>query len=640
MPGADNGARRTSEKGSGTPSRPGSRSSSREHADGELIADRYQLQTRLGRGGMGEVWSGRDLRLHRDVAVKLFHGGAGMSATDLPDWLRREGIAAAQIVHPNVAVLYDQGVHRDRIYLVLELVPGATLGELMRVGRLPLRDALSFAAQIAEALAAAHAARVVHRDIKPQNVLVTPDGTAKVVDFGIAGFLADTRSWTIARFDTVKGSGTPEYAAPEQVMGHNADARSDLYSLGTLLYAMIAGQVPFRADDFLAVMHKKAHEDAPPLPPGAGAPREVVDLVAELLAREPDRRPASARQVAARLRALLERSGRGEAQGEVEGGDSLDRKSRVDDPEPDVRTIVETGPASEEPWTAPPLEKAEPQEGAEKPKPAKLKAQVAPVAETGDEDEQSEPVRVKRGADAQRSAPVSADAGAASQAVGESRPDSANSDDQPIAATGDGRPKSTSGENRSETASGDSRPKPAGAERGPSSPSGEGRSERDQKPEPRAKAAPSGGESQKPSPGAKPAGSAAPKPRSAPSGPGKTPAKKSAPAKSPAPKPPVWGASKEHVTPPETGAWEPLAATGATVLSAAAAMEIRGRSLLPPPARSLLANPTGERYVPTPPPAPPQPEPTAPPRRSFLPVLLIVLAVAAVAVGVIVLTNH
>ena len=257
MPGTDKAARR---------------SGSREPADGELIADRYQLQTRLGRGGMGEVWSARDLRLHRDVAVKVFHGGSGTPTADLPDWLRREGIAAAQIVHPNVAVLYDQGVHRDQIYLVMELVPGATLGDVMRGGRLPLRTALSFAAQIAEALAAAHAARVVHRDIKPHNVLVTPDGTAKVVDFGIAGFLADTRSWTIARVDTAKGSGTPEYAAPEQVLGHNADARSDLYSLGTLLYAMLAARSPSARTTSWRSCTRRPPRTHPRCRPSAGTP--------------------------------------------------------------------------------------------------------------------------------------------------------------------------------------------------------------------------------------------------------------------------------------------------------------------------------------------------------------------------------
>jgi serine/threonine protein kinase len=611
MPGTDKAARR---------------SGPREPADGELIADRYQLQTRLGRGGMGEVWSARDLRLHRDVAVKVFHDGSGTPAADLPDWLRREGIAAAQIVHPNVAVLYDQGVHRDRIYLVMELVPGATLGDVMRGGRLPLRTALSFAAQIAEALAAAHAARVVHRDIKPHNVLITPDGTAKVVDFGIAGFLADTRSWTIARLDTAKGSGTPEYAAPEQVLGHNADARSDLYSLGTLLYAMLAGQVPFRANDFLAVMHKKATEDAPPLPPGAGAPREVVALVAELLTRDPEHRPASARRVAARLRELLERSPRGEAQVEGEGSDSLDRKSRVEEPAaPEARKALTTEPPSGAPWTAAPLERPE---SAEKLKAAaKLKAQVAPAAERADEEEGSEPTERSAGDRIKKADSALLTAAAGQGAVADP--------DQQFEAAGP-------------AAGGD----PAGAESG---------SDRDQRLEPKSAKADVGrvdsgraepgpadpgrpesarADSGRTGPGSAapdrtpPAQPAPPNPRPAPS------AKKPAPAKSPAAKPPVWGASKEHVASPDTSAWEPLAATGATVLSAAAVMELRGRSLLPPPARSLLANP-GERYVPSPSVTPvPAPAESVRGRRSVVTVLLIVLAVAVVAIGAIVLTGR
>ncbi|OLE21555.1 MAG: hypothetical protein AUG49_21715 [Catenulispora sp. 13_1_20CM_3_70_7] len=321
-------------------------------ADAEhVVADRYRLLTRIGRGGMGEVWSGRDLRLHRDVAVKIFHGGPGATASSLPGWLRREGIAAAQIVHPNVAVLYDQGAHQDQIFLVMELVSGATLADVMRGGRLSVRDTLKIGSQVAEALAAAHAARVVHRDIKPQNVLVTPDGTVKVVDFGIAGFLADTRSWSLGGSSaTVKGSGTPDYAAPEQVMGNNADARSDLYSLGTLLYAMLTGEVPFQAANFLDVMRQKATEDAPPLPPGSGAPRELAELVAELLAREPERRPTAARQVAARLRAMLERSGRSEAEVEVQGSTSLDETLRVGEAGGAKALLTEAGPETPPVW--------------------------------------------------------------------------------------------------------------------------------------------------------------------------------------------------------------------------------------------------------------------------------------------------
>ena len=551
---------------------------SREHAGGELIAERYQLRTRLGRGAMGEVWSGRDMRLHRDVAVKLFHGGAGMSASDLPGWLRREGIAAAQIVHPNVAVLYDQGTHRDRIYLILELVPGTTLAELMRAGRLPVATALRYAAQIAEALAAAHAARVVHRDVKPQNVLVTPEGTVKVVDFGIAGFLADTRSWTIARFDdTVKGAGTPEYSAPEQILGHNADARSDLYSLGTLLYTMLAGQLPYRGADFLEVMRRKTVEDAPPVPAGAGVPRDVITLVAELLARDPEQRPGSARDVAARLRALLEQVER---------------------------------PVAVEPWTAPDdPQEADSQEADKdpaRPKPvAKLKAQVAPdrpdQSDKPDRPDRPDPLAAQVPAVAKPFpwGPQAAEARPAQQAAGSDSqlplPKSQPADRQPA--------DSPASDHQPPTPTPDpTRPPNQPPNRPPNQP-----------PKPPAKTA------------------------------AKAPAKTAAKAPTPKPEPPTWGASKEHVAPPESTAWEPLAATGATMLSAVAEVEIRGRSLLPPPARSLLAGPSAERYVPAPatPATPAARAPEAEPsRRGILPILLIVLAVAVVAIAAIVLTSR
>ena len=308
----------------------------------ELIADRYRLLTRLGRGSLGEVWSGRDLRLHRDVAVKIFRGGP--SSGGLPDWLRREGVAAAQIIHPNVAVIHDQGTDSERLYLVMELVAGATLHQVLHGGWLPVRDAVEVAAQVCSALAAAHGAGVVHRDIKPQNVLVKADGTVKVVDFGIAGFLNDTRSWSVARLsDAVKGSGTPEYAAPEQILGQNADARSDLYSVGTLLYAMLAGQVPFLAENFLAVMHRKVTEDPPDVREARpDLPSELVDLVRALLAREPGERPLSAREVAARLRdvaAALGRAGESRPQVEVEGRGGVEGSVGGDCDDAGVRSV-------------------------------------------------------------------------------------------------------------------------------------------------------------------------------------------------------------------------------------------------------------------------------------------------------------
>ncbi|MFI6979192.1 protein kinase [Embleya sp. NPDC050154] len=267
---------------------------------GELVAGRYELLKRLGRGGMGEVWAARDRVLHRDVAVKMLVLDEAVHA-DLPRRFEREAVAAAQINHPNVVALYDRGIHEDLWFLVMERVEGADLAAHMRDGEPVDTDrALAIAREICAALAAAHRAGVVHYDIKPHNVMITPDGAAKVVDFGIAGFLQ--AAFTLAASSQLAPAGTPQYGAPEQFLAERGDARSDLYALGSVLFALLAGRPPFTGHTSFAIMQRKLTEDAPHLDTlRPGLPPALTELVAALLEREPDRRPQSAEEVHERL---------------------------------------------------------------------------------------------------------------------------------------------------------------------------------------------------------------------------------------------------------------------------------------------------------------------------------------------------
>ncbi|MFE3470032.1 protein kinase [Streptomyces sp. NPDC059185] len=267
---------------------------------GELIAGRYELEKRLGRGGMGEVWAGRDRMLHRDVAVKMLVLDEGMHR-DLPRRFEREAVAAAQISHPNVVALHDRGVHEDLWFLVMERVEGANLAEHIRdESPMDVARALQIAQEICAALVAAHQAQVIHYDIKPHNVMLTPDGRVKVVDFGIAGFIQ--RAFTLAHSSQLAPAGTPEYGAPEQFLTEHGDARSDLYALGGVLFAMLTGCPPFTGQTGLAIMHRKLAEDAPSLGTiRPELPPAVIQLVAELLQRDSDQRPQTAVAVHERL---------------------------------------------------------------------------------------------------------------------------------------------------------------------------------------------------------------------------------------------------------------------------------------------------------------------------------------------------
>ena len=290
---------------------------------GTILADRYEMLERLGRGGMGEVWAARDRTLRRSVAVKLMLMGEGAPA-DLAARFEREAVAAAQINHPNVVALFDRGTHADMLFLVMELVDGMPLSTLIdSAGVLTLHRALELAEQICAALEATHRSGVVHFDVKPQNVMVTAEGLAKVVDFGIAGLL-QAQQLAVVRTSRLAPAASLEYAAPEQYTAEHGDARSDLYALGGVLFAMLAGHAPFTGHHAWALMAAKMNSDAPRLEQARpGLPLALADLVARLLEREPAQRPRSAQEVRERLARL--RADLGGDDGQTAGTNAYER---------------------------------------------------------------------------------------------------------------------------------------------------------------------------------------------------------------------------------------------------------------------------------------------------------------------------
>lgn len=262
-----------------------------------LVADRYQLDHVLGRGAMGEVWHADDLTLNRPVAVKLLQTGQA-TATDT-ERFRLEAQTAARLSHPNVVGIYDFGSHEGRYYLVMELIAGRSLAEeRLRRTVLDHREAAAIAAQTAAGLAAAHRRRVIHRDIKPGNVMVTADRTVKITDFGIARF-ADEATGTLTAAGQIIGSAA--YLPPERALGRTAQPASDIYSLGCVLYELLTGRPPFTGATALALVQQ--HVDAVPIPPvrlRPDIPAPLADYVLLMLDKDPARRP-TAEQAATRL---------------------------------------------------------------------------------------------------------------------------------------------------------------------------------------------------------------------------------------------------------------------------------------------------------------------------------------------------
>jgi eukaryotic-like serine/threonine-protein kinase len=225
---------------------------------GMQLSGRYRLDAQIGAGGMSTVYLAFDKTLERRVAIKLMHREIA-SDSDQLERFRREARAVAQLSHPHVVGVIDAGEEDGRPYIVFEYVEGETLKDrIRRLGRLPVDEAIAYAIEIARALSAAHGRGIVHRDVKPQNVLVDEEGSAKVTDFGIARSIDDTGLTADGRV-----LGTTDYVSPEQALGHDVNGQSDIYSLGIVLYEMLTGDVPFHGENQVSVAMKHVREELP-----------------------------------------------------------------------------------------------------------------------------------------------------------------------------------------------------------------------------------------------------------------------------------------------------------------------------------------------------------------------------------------
>jgi eukaryotic-like serine/threonine-protein kinase len=225
---------------------------------GTLLNGRYRLDAQVGSGGMSTVYRAFDSTLERRVAIKLMHRDIAGDHDQL-ERFRREARAVAQLSHPHIVGVIDAGEEDGRPYIVFEYVEGETLKDrIRRLGRLPVDEAIAYAIEIARALSAAHARGIVHRDVKPQNVLVDEEGSAKVTDFGIARSIDDTGLTADGRV-----LGTTDYVSPEQALGHDVNGQSDIYSLGIVLYEMLTGDVPFHGENQVSVAMKHVREELP-----------------------------------------------------------------------------------------------------------------------------------------------------------------------------------------------------------------------------------------------------------------------------------------------------------------------------------------------------------------------------------------
>jgi serine/threonine-protein kinase len=262
---------------------------------GRVIGGRYILTHPIASGGMGDVWEATDAVLDRGVAVKILRTAGGPEDEGFTERFRDEAKHAASLTHPNVAAVYDYGEEDGTAYLVMERVPGVPLSDVIR-GSEPLapEQVRWILGQAALALAAAHDIGLVHRDVKPGNIIVTPEGTAKLTDFGIAR-AGEGKGHTL----TGEVLGTPDYISPEQALGEPATNASDIYSLGVVAHEMLAGSKPFDMGAPVATALAHVNDAPPPLP--ESVPADLRQVVEACLSKSPEHRPADARQLAAAL---------------------------------------------------------------------------------------------------------------------------------------------------------------------------------------------------------------------------------------------------------------------------------------------------------------------------------------------------
>ena len=254
-----------------------------------MVAGRYELEELVGTGGMSSVYRAHDRLLERKVALKILHPRL-VDDAEYVERFRREAQAVAQLAHPNIVTVIDRGEDDGRQFIVFEYVGGDNLKQVVeREGALPISQVIAYAIEIAEGLAFAHGRGIVHRDVKPQNVLLNGDGRAKVTDFGIA------RSLDVDKGVTQTGTvlGTSSYIAPEQASGQPVDERSDVYSLGVVLFELITGELPFPGENFVAVAMQHVHEPAPRVLDRRGdVPPRLAALVDRMLAKDHAERPS------------------------------------------------------------------------------------------------------------------------------------------------------------------------------------------------------------------------------------------------------------------------------------------------------------------------------------------------------------
>ena len=272
-----------------------------ENTGATVINDRYEIRRRVGRGGMADVFLARDRLLNRDIAVKVLFPEFAVDPKFV-ERFRREAQSAASLTHPNIVNVYDWGKFEGTYFIAMEYVEGRTLADVLKGGRrLNARQATEIASEVAAALGFAHDAGIAHRDIKPANILIGSNGVVKVADFGIARLMNAPAEANLTQAGSVMGTAT--YFSPEQAQGAQPDPRSDLYSLGIVMYEMVAGRVPFTGENAVAIAYKQVHDEAPALATMVeGIPVEFSEIVARLMRKDPSTRYATARSLRDDLR--------------------------------------------------------------------------------------------------------------------------------------------------------------------------------------------------------------------------------------------------------------------------------------------------------------------------------------------------